>query len=345
MEYNIDILVAGCNTTCMHCYVSGGKSPVMSSDDFKICIDKLLPVFDKLKDKVGFTLDNEVFNHPDAVEILEYVEKNCKNNYFHHGSTTGIAFLNHPKQVELINVLKRNEWNYVSFAIHGNNETHNQIVKNDAGLESIIKACEIFKANDFEIWISLMITKKLVEELTDLASILDQIKFDHILPVIPDYFPTVRLNKYQEIRCNANDYKSLINFFEERNVDLTDLKNAIDSFNEQEIINNLNDESVKEKLLSKNMAFFHIDHNLNFYYGNTGSKLKSLGNIKELSSDDIYKAIIDSNDNYFETSTIHYDDIIEAIKQNKLESSKENYVYPSEIAGLIAMMNNHLNNK
>ena len=303
-----------------------------------------MPVFDKFKNKVGFTLDNEIFNHPDAVEILEYVENNCKDNYFHHGSTTGIAFLNHPKQAELLDVLKRNDWNYVSFAIHGNNETHNQIVKNDEGLESIIKACEIFKKNDFEIWISLMITKKLIEELSDISIILNQTKYDHILPVIPDYFPTTRLNKYQEIRCNTNDYKSLINFLEERNVDVTDVNNAIDSFNEQEIINNLNVESVKEKLLSKNMAFFHIDHNLNFYYGNTGSKLKSLGNIKELSSDDIYKTIIDSNDNYFETSTIHYDDIIEAINHNELNPSKENYVYPSEIAGLIAMINNYLRN-
>lgn len=45
MEYNIDILVAGCNTTCMHCYVNGGKFPAMKMEDFFYCIEKLKAVF------------------------------------------------------------------------------------------------------------------------------------------------------------------------------------------------------------------------------------------------------------------------------------------------------------
>ena len=163
MEYNIDILVAGCNTTCMHCYVNGGAAPAMDIDDFKLCMDKLSPIFRKLKDNISFTLDNELFNHPKAVEILEYIEKNCFKNYYHHGSTTGIAFLNHPKQKEVLHILKKNNWTVVSFAIHGGYLTHNRIVNNEKGLESIIKASHIFKNNGFDVWISLMITKELID--------------------------------------------------------------------------------------------------------------------------------------------------------------------------------------
>ncbi len=340
MEYNIDILVAGCNTTCMHCYVNGGKAPIMNMDDFHLCINKLSPVFDKLKESIGFTLDNELFNHPNAVEILECVERTCKNNYFHHGSTTGIAFLNHPKQTELLEILKRNNWNSVSFAVHGNHETHNQIVNHTIGLESILKACKLFKENDFEVWISLIITKKLVNELDDVASILAQIEYDSILPVIPDYFPTTRLNKYQNIRCNKDEYEQIIEFLVNRKVDVSDIKNAVELYNEETIIQNLNVGVVKGRLTSKNTTFFHIDHKLDFYLGNTGAALKYLGNIKALSSDEIYDCIISAEDNFFETATIHYEDIISAISNNRLERSKENYVYPTEIAGMIAMMNN-----
>lgn len=340
MEYNIDILVAGCNTTCMHCYVNGGKAPIMDIADFYLCIHKLALVFEDLKESIGFTLDNEIFNHPNAVEILEYVESTCKNNYFHHGSTTGIAFLNHPKQAELLNILKRNNWTSVSFAIHGNYETHNQIVNHTIGLESILKACKLFKENDFEVWISLMITKKLVNELDDVASVLAEIEYDSILPVIPDYFPTTRLNKYQNIRCNKNEYEQIMEFLVKKNVDVSDIKNAIELFHEEVIIQNLDVDVIKEKLTSKKTAFFHIDHKLDFYLGNTGAALKYLGNIKELSSDEIYDCIISADDNFFETASIHYDDIISAISNNSLKRSKENYVYPTEIAGIIAMMNN-----
>lgn len=345
MEYNIDILVAGCNTTCMHCYVNGGKAPIMDLDDFYICMNKLGPVFGRLKENIGFTLDNEVFNHPNAVEILECVEKTYKNNYFHHGSTTGIAFLNHPKQEELFDILKRNNWKTVSFAIHGIHETHNQIVNSDIGLESIIKACKLFKENDFEVWISLMVTKKLANELEELSVLLEQIEFDNILPVIPDYFPTARLNKYQNIRCNKDEYKQIIEFLVTKQVDVSDIKNAIEMFHEEAIIQNLNVDFVKTELTSKNTAFFHIDQKLDFYLGNTGSALKYFGNIKDLSSEEIYHFIISAEDNFFETSSIHYDDIILAVLNNELKRSKENYVYPTDIAGMIAMMNNKENFK
>lgn len=40
MEINIDLLVAGCNTCCLHCYVNGGPSPMMPMDDALLCIEK-----------------------------------------------------------------------------------------------------------------------------------------------------------------------------------------------------------------------------------------------------------------------------------------------------------------
>ena len=340
MEYNIDILVAGCNTTCMHCYVYGGKAPAMTLSDFNLCIGKLHPVFEKLKEKISFTLDNEIFNHPNAVQILECVEQTCKNNYYHHGSTTGIAFLSHPQQVKLFDILKRNKWDYISFAIHGNNDTHNKIVNNNLGLESIIEASELFRENDFEIWISLMITKKLVNELDDLSDILSKMQYDNILPVIPDYFPTPRLMKYQNIRCNKNEYEQIMEFLDARKVNLSNIKNAIQFYDEETIIQNIDVDLIRNELTSKNTAFFHIDNKLDFYLGNTGSPLRHLGNIKDLSSDEIYHCIIKAEDNYYETGTIHYNNIISAVSNNGLKRSKENYVYPSRIAGIIAMMKN-----
>lgn len=338
MEYNIDVLVAGCNTTCMHCYVNGGFAPAMSLTDFYLCMDKLSPAFEKLKDKVSFTLDNELFNHPDATEILECVERNFKNNYYHHGSTTGIAFLEHTKQAELFDVLERNKWNYVSFAVHGTRDVHNSIVNNDSGLESIIAASKLFKEHDFKIWISLMISKRLVRDLNGLSDVLSQIPYDNILPVIPDYYPTPRLLKYQDIRCNKDEYGELIDFLISKNVDTSDIEYAVRSYNEEAIMDTLDKDLVTAELRSKETAFFHIDNKLDFYLGNTGSPLSCLGNIKDLTPEEIYNLIVSADDNYYETSSIHYSDILSAVSSGKLRLSKENYVYPSEISGIIAMI-------
>ena len=183
-----------------------------------------------------------------------------------------------------------------------------------------------------------MITKKLRNELEDVSSILAQIEYDSILPVIPDYFPTTRLNKYQNIRCNKDEYEKIIDFLVGKNVDVSDVKNAVELYNEETIIQNLGVDAVKERLRSKNTAFFHIDHKLDFYLGNTGAALKYLGNIKSLSSEEIYDCIISAEDNFFETASVHYEDVLSAISHNGLKRSEENYVYPTEIAGIIAMM-------
>lgn len=340
MEYNIDILVAGCNTTCMHCYVNGGKAPIMEIDDFKLCIDKLKPVFENLKRNIGFTLDNEIFNHADALEILEYVEQNCYSNYFFHGSTTGIAFLNHTNQKELLKLLKRNGWTAIGYAIHGTESIHNKIVNSNDGLKAIIESSRIFKKEGFDVYIYLMITKELIKSLPELSEVLSEISYDHIGTVIPLYLPTQRLMKYQSIRCNKDDCDVLYEFLSNMKVDVESLKSKVELYNEETVYKTLTAKSIEVKLSSNNTAYFHIDPKLDFYLGNTGSTLKYLGNIKQMSSEEILNCIVTAKDNYYETSSIHYMDIIAAVNSMKLKLSKENYVYQSEIDAILAMMKN-----
>lgn len=64
MDYNIDILVAGCNTNCQHCYVDGGPGPAMKFEDFQKSLNHLLPIMKAMGNSFSFTLDNELYNHP-----------------------------------------------------------------------------------------------------------------------------------------------------------------------------------------------------------------------------------------------------------------------------------------
>lgn len=340
MEYNIDILVAGCNTTCMHCYVNGGKAPNMSFDDFLYCMEKLKPVLTYFDEQISFTLDNELYNHPNAKEILELVEREYSKNYYHHGSTTGLAILEHPNQEDILQILKRNGWLDASFAVHGGKEVHNQMVCNQDAMNAIIKASQLFKEHGFEVWLSLMISKKLVETLPEVENLLDEISYDHILPVIPDYYPNGRLTKYQSVRCNKDEYEKVLDFLRKKNITTTDIEGAVRECNETKVLEEVLYEDVKSILTKNTTAFFYINQELDFYVGNTGSALKYCGNLKECSSKEIIDWIKNSQDNFYETETIHYRDILAAVKNKELVRSEQNYVYPNVIASIIAMIQN-----
>ena len=71
MKYTIEITIAGCSTNCAHCYVDGGIDKNMSVDDFKICVEKLKPVLNKLGNDASVTLGNELFCNPNIKEILK----------------------------------------------------------------------------------------------------------------------------------------------------------------------------------------------------------------------------------------------------------------------------------
>ena len=146
MEYNIDILVAGCNTRCMHCYVDGGPGPCMAPEDFRLCLDRLGPAFERFGRRLSFTLDNELYNHPGALALLRYVADHAAANYFHHGSTTGIALLRRADRRALLKLLLDNGWAKASFAIHGGAASHNRIVANPEGLDALVKAAALLSS-------------------------------------------------------------------------------------------------------------------------------------------------------------------------------------------------------
>lgn len=91
-------------------------------------------------------------------ERIARLERECAESYYHHGSTTGIVILNHPKREQILDILKRNNWLDVSFALHGGKENHNKPVNNDAGLEAIVSASKMFKDAGFQVYVSLIVS-------------------------------------------------------------------------------------------------------------------------------------------------------------------------------------------
>ena len=335
MEYNIDLLVAGCDTACRHCYVNGGPAPEMPYEAFVRCMEKLRLAFECFGDRLSFTLDNEVYHHPQALRILEYVAEHAASNYYHHGSTTGIAILGHPDREAILSLLEQSGWREVSFAIHGGTENHDRIVNRPGALLALTRAAELFKAHGFEVWLSLIASKALLRDRVEVEQLMGDIPHDNVLPVIPDYYPTPRLRRYQSIRCNAEETEAFIRLA--RDLGGVDAPRYC---SESQVWRSLCEGGFSPDWTKRQIAFFHIDHRLDFHVGNTGSSIRDCGNVDDLSSEKILKIIESATDNYYETSEIHYADLEQAIDTRGVKRSEEDYTYPDPISCLIAMIDN-----
>ena len=96
MDVNFDLIAAGCNTRCRHCYVNGGPGKRMEAEDALLCIRRLDEIAALLPGPTSFTLDNEPMNHPEIVSILRAASSVKHVRHFHHGMTTGLALMERP---------------------------------------------------------------------------------------------------------------------------------------------------------------------------------------------------------------------------------------------------------
>ena len=328
MEYNIDILVAGCNTSCQHCYVNGGYEKSMSFENYQKCIQILKPVFEKLNKTCSFTLDNEVYNHPQALEILQLTHQMVHDYYFHHGSTTGIALMNRKDKDDILSLLIKYDTPYAGLTFHGGKKHHNEIVHNEQGFDTLKDTAIYLHEKGIKVFLSFMISQYLINDLAAIDQLLHEIPYDSFYFVIPNFMPTTRMMKYQKIRLTYEDYSILFDFMDQRHIDSVQIKQQAASFNEKNILASLNEDYLKKFFANEpKQAFFKVDQQLNFYYGDTGAVSQRIGNLKEMTSEEILDAILQAKPNYYDSSLIHlrnysHDQLFH------LPPSDKNYVYP-----------------
>lgn len=338
MDYNIDILVAGCDTSCLHCYVNGGPGPQMRLEAFYLCLERLRLAFERFGRALTFTLDNELYGHAHALELLRYVADTCGDSYYHHGSTTGIALLERQDAPALLRLLREKSWTETSFAIHGGRENHDRIVARRGALETLERAAALCRSEGMTIWISLMASKCLLADRAEVAALLNRLPHDGLLPVIPDYYPTPRLRRYQSIRCEREQIGEFFDFATELGATREQLEYCDGWTCESRVFDAAREGRLALDPEARQTAFFHIDSRLDFYRGNTGSPLEYCGNIARLSGEAICGIIAATPDNYYETSDIHYADLRERL--GDMVRSGTDLVYPSEISCAIAMLDN-----
>ena len=202
MEANFDLLIAGCNTHCKHCYVNGGPGKRMPLKDALLCIEKLDAIAAALPFSCSFTLDNEPINHPDIAEILRAASSVKKIHHFHHGMTTGIALMQRSDREAVIKSYLDCGCTEFGITLHGSAEHHDEIVRRSGAHKTSMEAAAFFRAQGADLSVSLMLNRFFATDTAQIDQAIEELQPGFIWFAIPNYTPHKNMPAFEAYRAS-----------------------------------------------------------------------------------------------------------------------------------------------
>ena len=337
MMYTFEITIAGCATNCTHCYIDGGPAAQMKLGNYRYCIEKLIPLLNSLKGKVAVTLGNELFCHRDITEIISFANEMIPQYFSYHDypvPTTAVALIGRRDFEKIIHEIKKAGAKGFMLAIHGDEKNHNAVVGNDNAYASVFKMADYLAAHNLGMLFNLMVSKTLCADFEAVAEKIAVYPTAEARLTVPLYVPTKRMKEYQKNRANHQECIYLADRAEKYGIDTSQLWKCCQEHCEDAVIAELCSgrfDYNREKADVPEWRFFNITQKLDVYYGNAGAHTRYLGNLLDLSSQDLLTKVLQCDPNYdytaFYPEQVYYtlSDIVRTLPKRK-----ENYVYPSK---------------
>ena len=284
MEMNVDLLIAGCNTRCRHCYVNGGPGKCMALEDALLCIRRLDALAAMLAFPVSFTLDNEPMNHPELPAILRAAAGAGHMNHFHHGMTTGIALMARPDRNAVVQAYRDAGCGEFGITLHGAAEHHDEIVRRKGGFAASVAAAEYLKNQGFAVSISLMFNRFFRTDARELSRTIKALEPDFIYFALPIYSPHPRMAEFEPYRGGLSDIRDLSRWLGEWRQDPEDTVCRAEQSTPGAVLRFLEQgRTVRELFAEKQEELYLTVHGDRFLYmGNTGAETLCLGDLRTL---------------------------------------------------------------
>ena len=300
MKYTFEITIAGCAANCAHCYVDGGPGPIMPAKDYTLCLERLVPALDRLEGDIALNLGNETFCHPQVAELFRLTDRVCPQYFDRRGEdfpTTGVALLRHRDREGILKELERKGISELFFAVHGKEADHDRITGFSGRYRQLFETADFLISRGFRVAFSLMLTKALIPGLLEVLARIRRYPDAAVYPVVPLYCPTVRMRRYQQYRASAEEILMMCDILDHWDIYTSEIRRMCRECTQQ-AIQQSGISLAQEMGKAPQWAFFHIDRDLQFYYGNAGMHTRHLGNLRQMSSREIYDAIAPLGANY-----------------------------------------------
>ena len=342
---NFDLLVAGCDTRCRHCYVNGGPLPRMKGDDAVLCVERLDAIAEYLSDEAFFTLDHEPMGHPDVGRILDAAAGTKHIRYHHHGMTTGLGLMRRDDREAVLDRYLSLGFDSFGITIHGGEALHDEITRRKGACSAMIAFAEFVKRRGAALEVSLMVNRYFPEQREEISATLDRLRPDYVYIALPIFTPHKNGMDYEPYRMSFQDAKALGGWFRELGKDDAELVErawessvgfAVRALQNGQDLNSLFAASQGEKYLA-----IHPDCLL--YMGNSGAETECLGDLRLLDPEAAAKRISEAPDNrdygafYDENMLPETEDLIDALKSLPQETVYGDF--PSVIYRGLAALN------
>lgn len=287
MKYTFEITVAGCATTCAHCYVGGGRAPCMRREDFTLCLDKLGRILDSLQGEIHVTLGNEIFCHPQIADLLRLT---CDRipQYFSYCDyevpTTGIALLHHRERERIVSLLRDTGVTQFMLALHGGEADHNRLVQNPKAYRELLRTAEYLADSGFSVLFNLMVSRTLHDGFDAVMREIEEIPRARPRLTVPLYLPTDRMRAYENNRADVGTCLALAERAERWGIPSDALRQCAKAASRHTVLRELTENGFDFERAWQQMpdwAFFHVNQDLDLYYGNVGMHTEYLGNLRQ----------------------------------------------------------------
>ncbi len=284
MEFNFDLLLAGCNTRCKHCYVNGGPGPMMTTTDALMCIQKLDELASHLPGTVSFTLDNEPMNHPHLARILHAAANTSHIQNHHHGMTTGIGLMRRDDKENIIRAYREHGYTQFGLTLHGIGRHHDEIVRRSGAFETLVETARFLKEQGAQIELSLMLNRFFSVDREEISRLLGQLRPDYVFGAIPIFIPHRNMLDFEPYRANQQDIASLSGFLSRWGLDAPALLESALQNTPSAVLRRFREQGDLASRFNQpqNEMYLTIHPDCTLYYGNTGAETRCLGDLRHL---------------------------------------------------------------
>lgn len=284
---NIDVLVAGCNTQCKHCYVNGGPGPIMPLEDALCCIEKLDTLAQLLPHEVSFTLDHEPMNHPHIVQILGAASRTQHIQNYHHGMTTGVGLMHLKDKNSVLEAYMGHGYHSFGITIHGAPHHHDEMVRRRGAYETAVRAAEFIQAQGGDVGVSLMLNRSFLEDRASISQLLKRLQPNHVALVIPIFTPHRHMLDFEPYRASLGMIQSLGDVWQEWGQDGEKLEERARELTVAAGIGRLEKMADLRELFAQPQRerYLTLHQDCRLYVGNSGAETRCLGDLRHMDLD------------------------------------------------------------
>jgi hypothetical protein len=199
--------VAGCPTTCTHCWAQGGAYGTMPLAD----VAWVLEAAHTFCDARGFDFDaypmHEVAAHPDAAEVMRLFREHVSPTLFEPLSTTGVPIAQRDDWAPLLESLATTGTTTAWLAFHGVGAEHDRQVLSLGAFEETCRGAERIRAAGLKVGCNVFLSKRNVGQVDGLFDTLGQIGVEESTWSPAGYMPTSRGRRHAALRPELDDLR------------------------------------------------------------------------------------------------------------------------------------------